>query len=64
MNEVWLVCASFNHSEVYTECSGALMQTLFNYNKRVSQMRAPLAAHREPAWGPGQAAKGATCFLT
>ena len=27
-------------------------------NKRVSEMRAPLAARRKPAWGPEQATRG------
>ena len=31
-------------------------------NKRVLDMRAPLAARREPAMGPEQAAKCAICF--
>ena len=33
-------------------------------NKRVSQMRAPLEARREPAGGPEQATKWAICFWT
>ena len=35
-----------------------------NNNKRVSQMRAPLVTHREPAGDAEQAAKCAICFWT
>ena len=31
-------------------------------NKRISEMRAPLAARREPADDQNRAAKGAICF--
>ena len=33
-------------------------------NKRLSQMRTPVATRPEPAWGPEQAAKFSLCFWT
>ena len=45
--------------------SGKAVTGLAGQNdKRVSEMRAPLAAHREPAGGPEQTAKCAIYFWT